>query len=175
MGQDGPSILRRSAYCFDIEVAAADTPQGTDRLRQDDILTADASNLETAIANNMELGPGKNGLGTYRAIFLADNTWDIHGPGQTAAMVDKSRSDAQRPALGKGASAHSLIDAQRSQRCGRAHMAAGHTILLAAAGADTKVQHWRPKAFCTGLPSGGMDYIGRANPHALPTFDAAGQ
>ena len=107
-------MLRRPGGHFDIEVAAAEPLRGPDRLRQDDILPADASNLETAIANGMEFGPGKNGLGTYRAIFLAHNTWDIHGPGQASALVDKGCSDAQRPALSKGASAHSLINAQRS-------------------------------------------------------------
>ena len=85
--------------------------------------------------------PGLNGLGADRAIFLADDTGPVHGPGQAAAPVHKSGADFDGALIGKRRSAQPFIQAERSDGRRGAKIATGNAIELAAAGSHAKIQN----------------------------------
>ena len=126
-------------------------------------------------ANNIVKLPSEDGLGTDRAIFLADNAGPIHRPGQTAAPIDKGGADFNGTLFGVSVKPLALRKADRPNRSCRTKIAAGNTIVLTATGADSKIEHRRPQAFQAGGQSGRMNYIGWTDAHTLTAFDTARQ
>ena len=124
-------------------------------------------------ADGIEQLPGKDGLGADRAIFLTDDTRPVHGPGQAAAAVDKCGADFYGALFNMPAEPLAFLETDGSNRRGRAKMAAGDTVVLAPAGADSKIEHRCPQAFQAGCQSGRVDHVGRADAHALAAFYTA--
>jgi hypothetical protein len=54
-------------------------------------------------------------------------------------------------------------------------MGAGDAIKLAATGADAKIEDGAPQPFQSAFQAGGMNYVGRANSHALTTLKTAAE
>ena len=69
---------------------------------------------------------------------------------------------------------HAFIQGNRPDGGGRAEITAGDAGVLAAAGADSEVQLWRPQSLEAALETGRMQDIGGADPHAGGALDAAG-
>ena len=124
-------------------------------------------------AHRIEQLAGENRLRANRAIFLTDDARSIHSPGQAPAAVDKGSSDFYRALFNILAQALALLKADGPDGSCRAKMATGDAIVLTTAGADSKVEHRCPQAFQSGRQPGRVDYIGGADPHALPAFYAA--
>ncbi len=57
-------------------------------------------NGKDTTSDRAEMFSGKDCLRAHRAVLLADNTWPVHGPWQTATPINKSRSQADRTRLG---------------------------------------------------------------------------
>ena len=123
--------------------------------------------------NRVKSLPGSDCFGTDRAVFLADNTGSIHGPGQATASVDKSRSDFYGSLSGKAVSPLPFVQTDGPDGRRRAQMATGNTIKLTPAGADTKIKSRRPQPFNTTPQAGRMNHVSRANTHALTALDTA--
>ena len=124
-------------------------------------------------ADGIEQLPGKDGFRTDRAIFLTDDTRPVHGPGQATAAVDKGSADFYGALFNMPTESMAFLYADGSNcRC-RAKMAAGDTVVLTPAGADSKIEHRCPQALQTGCHPGRVDDIGRADAHALAAFYAA--
>ena len=123
----------------------------------------------------IELFPGKDCLRADGTIFLTDDAGPVHGPGQAASAVDKGGSDFYRALFNIPAESLAFIETDGPDGGGRAKIAAGDTIMLAPAGADSKIEHRCPQAFQAGGQTGRVDYIGRADAHALAASYAAGQ
>ena len=116
---------------------------------------------------------GKNCLGADRAIFLADDARPVHGPGQAAAAVDKGCPNYYRALLNILAQPLAFFETDGPNGSCRAKIATGDAIVLAPAGADTKIEHRCPQAFQAGRKPGRVDYIGRADAHTLAAFYTA--
>ncbi len=127
----------------------------------------------TLDAYGIEQLPGKDGLRADRAIFLTDDTRPVHGPGQAAAAVDKGGADFYGALFNMPAESLAFLEADGPYRRGRAKMAAGDAVVLASAGADSKIEHRCPQAFQAGCQPGRVDDIGRADAHALAAFYTA--
>ena len=97
--------------------------------------------LQRAVPECNKDRPGMNGLGTQRTVFLTDNTGFIHGPGQTAATLDKGSADLDRSLVGKFLFSEFFVQAQRPDGCSGTDLTAGSTVELAATGADPVVQY----------------------------------
>ena len=124
-------------------------------------------------ADGIEQLARKDRLGTDRAIFLAHDARPVHGPGQAATAVDKCRTDFYGSLISMAPDPLAFFEAEGSDRSGGAKMAAGDTVVLTSAGADSKIEHRCPQAFQAGCQSGRVDHIGRADAHALAAFYAA--
>ena len=117
--------------------------------------------------------PGKNGFRADRTIFLADDTRPVHGPGQASAAVDKGSADFYGALFNKPVEPLAFLEADGSNRSCRTKMAAGDTVMLTPAGADSEIEHRCPQAFQAGCQPGRVDHIGRADAHALAAFYTA--
>ena len=120
--------------------------------------------------HGIEQLPGKDCFWADGTIFLTDDARPVHGPGQAAAAIDKSSADFYRALLIIPADSLAFLEADGTNCRGRTKIAAGDTIVLAAAGADSKIEYRRPQTFQTGSQSCRMDDIGRADAHALAAF-----
>lgn len=119
-----------------------------------------------------EMNPGGNRLGADRTIFLANNAGSVHGPGQATSPVNKSGTDFNGSFIGKPVPPQAFVQRDRSNSGGRADIAAGYTVKLAAAGADPKIQYRRPQPFQAALKGGRMNHIGGTDSHALAALNA---
>lgn len=117
--------------------------------------------------------PGKDGFRADRAIFLTDNTRPVHGPGQAAAAVDKGSADCYGALFSMPADPLAFLEADGPNRSRGAEMAAGDTVVLTPAGADSEIEHRCPQAFQAGCQPGRVNHIGRADAHTLAAFYAA--
>ena len=127
-------------------------------------------NQRSLDAHGIEQLPGKDCLWADGTIFLTDDARPVHGPGQAAAAVDKSSADFYRALLIIPADSLAFLEADGTNCRGRTKIAAGDAIVLAAAGADSKIEYRRPQAFQAGCQPCRMDHIGRADAHALAAF-----
>ena len=117
--------------------------------------------------------PCKDRFRADRAIFLADDTGSVHGPWQAAAAVDKGGADFYGALFHMLAEPLAFLEADGPDRRCRAEVAAGDTVVLTPAGADSKIEHRCPQALQTGCQPGRVNDIGRADAHALAAFYAA--
>ena len=117
--------------------------------------------------------PGKDGFRADRAIFLTDNTRPVHGPGQAAAAVDKGSADCYGALFSMPADPLAFLEADGPNCSCRAKMAAGDTVVLTPAAADSEIEHRCPQAFQAGCQPGRVDHIGRADAHTLAAFYTA--
>jgi hypothetical protein len=95
-------------------------------------------------ANGIEQLAREDRFRADRAIFLANDTGTVHGPGQATAAIDKSGPDFYGPLFGIPVDALPLFEADGPNRSGGAKMAAGDAIVLTPAGADSKIKHRCP-------------------------------
>ena len=66
-----------------------------------------------------------------------------------------------------------LVQTDRFNGGSGTDMGTGDAIELAATGADAKIEDGAPQSFQSTFQTGGMNYIGGANSHALTAFEAA--
>jgi hypothetical protein len=95
--------------------------------------------------------PGKNRLGTDRAVFLADKAGPAKRPGQAFRPVNAGSADFDRAFCAEVAFAKLFGKGKRPDYRSRANISASDAIKLAAACADAIVHHRRPEIFKTIL------------------------
>ena len=96
-------------------------------------------NQRMLAAYGIEQLPGKDGFRADRAIFLTDDTRPVHGPGQAAAAVDKGGADCYGALFSILSDSLAFLEADGTNCSSRTKMAAGDTVVLTPAAADSKI------------------------------------
>lgn len=135
------------------------------------VLSGNIMKTKFAPSQTTKILSGKDCFGAYGAIFLANNTRPVHGPGQTATPVNKGGSQFDWTNLGKLTFSEFFFQGDWADGSGGADMGTGDTIKLAATGADAKIEDGAPQPLQSAFQAGGVDYVGGANSHALTAFN----
>jgi hypothetical protein len=133
----------------------------------------DALYFNITTTNRLKDISGIDGLGADGAVFLAYDTWPVHGPWQAAISIDKGGTEFDRALFSEFADTQFFFECDWPDCCGRADLAAGDAVELTSARADSIVQNRSPEAFDTVLYPGRLNDIRGAYPHTLTALDAS--
>jgi hypothetical protein len=119
--------------------------------------------------------PCKDRFGTYRAVFLAYDTWQIHGPWKASSVIHKCHADSNGSLFFIGTCSHPFFEGYGPNSGGWTNISACDTVVLTSAGTDPEIEGRCPECLKTGFKPCRMNDIGGTNTHALATFDASFQ
>jgi hypothetical protein len=173
--QYSPAVFPAVAGGHDIEIPCRQFSRLQTAVHKLQPLAGNFSEAKLTPPHSAEILSGEDRFWAHRAIFLADNTRPVHGPGQTAASVYKRCSQSDWPSLDKLTFSEFLFQSYRTDCSGGADVGTGDTIKLAATGADAKIENGAPQSFQSTFQAGGMNYVGWANSHALAAFKTASE
>src|ERR1035437_4565154 len=173
LGVGDDAVGARRARKFASIVARSETPRLERRAAHTHGGTVDGGEGERAVAHGFIDHIHVNCLRGGGAVFLADDAWPLHGPGQAAATIDVGEADAHRALRGVVAGPELFLERERPDSGRRARLAAGDAVELAAAGANAVVEDRRPDGLPAVRETRGLEHVGRADAHAFAALEAA--